>query len=360
MSDTPLPTGPLFDINQFEQVSGIVESEFVVEEKLVEHGIATFYVKLGNDSKNAFLRLVKKFDEMKLLPLLRRVNGRPVLRVIPKPATKPYRPIINILLLIATIGATLFSGYFLSLGLPQYIPNPYVGAAEFTVAILAILGAHEMGHKVAADRHGVEATYPYFIPGLPPIGTFGAVIQQKSLSPNKDALFDLGASGPVIGFIVTVVVTAIGVVLSPVVPASQVPPNTSPISVPILFDFLIALFKWPAMGNSVLLLHPVAFAGWVGMIVTMLNLLPTGMLDGGHTARSLLGDRALYVLTFFSLAVLLLFGYWLMFFFVLLLSVFKHPGPMDDVSKLSSSRKIFALVLIAIFLLSVVPLAPIF
>ncbi|MEM2102778.1 MAG: site-2 protease family protein [Candidatus Bathyarchaeia archaeon] len=360
MSDIPIPAEQLFDINQFERISSVVESEFPVEEKLVEHGVPTFYVKVGDNSKDAFLRLIKKFDEMKLLPLLRRINDRPVLRVVPKPATKPYRPIINILLLLATIVATFFSGYFLSLGLPEFIPNPYVGAAEFTVAILAILGAHEMGHKLAANKHGVEATYPYFIPGLPPIGTFGAVIQQKSLSPNKDALFDLGASGPVIGFLVTVVVTAVGVMLSPVIPASQVPPNTSTINVPILFDLFIAMLKWPTNGNSVLLLHPVAFAGWVGMIVTMLNLLPTGMLDGGHTARSLLGERALYVLTFLSLAVLLVMGYWLMFFFVLFLSFYKHPGPLDDVSKLSSGRKVFVFVLVAIFLLSVVPLATIF
>lgn len=230
------------------------------------------------------------------------------------------------------------------------------------MAILAILGAHEMGHKLTSDKHRVEATYPYFIPGIPPIGTFGAVIQQKSLSPNKDSLFDLGASGPVIGFIVTMIVTAIGVMLSPLVDASMLPSNTVSIEVPLLFRFFeTILVRAPAVsGDYSLLLHPVAFAGYVGMIVTTLNLLPTGMLDGGHTVRSLLGDKARWVLTFLSLGLLLVFGYWLMFFLVLFFSFIKHPGPLDDVSKLSTKRKVFALVLIVIFVLCLSPLESIF
>lgn len=358
MSDLPLPMGQGFGPDQFDPISDTVKSEFSVEEELLELGVPTFYVQLREDSKDAFLRLVAKLEKIKAVPILRRREDRNVLRVIPKPQTRPHRPTVNIVLLAATIATTFVSGYFLSSALPETIPNPYVGAVEFTVAILAILGAHEMGHKLTSDRHHVEATYPYFIPGLPPIGTFGAVIQQKSLSPNKDALFDLGASGPVIGFIVTIVVTAIGVMLSPIVKVSSLPSNTAVIQVPLLFEFLEKfLIKAPATpGIYSMLLHPVAFAGWVGFVVTMLNLLPTGMLDGGHTVRSLLGDRARWALTFFSFAVLLLFQYWVMLFFVLFLSFFRHPGPLDDVSKLSTGRKLFSLLLVAIFVLSVAPL----
>jgi membrane-associated protease RseP (regulator of RpoE activity) len=362
MSDTPQPKEPVFDINQFEQISRFVESEFSVEDKLVERGIPTFYVSVVEGSKDAFLRLVEKLDDMGFMPVLRRINERTVLRVVPKLPTRPNRLIINVILLVATIGTTFLSGYLLSLSSPR-IPDPYVGALEFTVALLAILGAHEMGHKLTSDKHRVEATYPYFIPGIPPIGTFGAVIQQKSLSPNKDALFDLGASGPVIGFIVTVVVTIFGIILSlPLVPEAQLPSNTVALEVPMLFNLLeVALVKAPATSGSYsLLLHPVAFAGYVGMIVTMLNLLPTGMLDGGHTVRSLLGERARVVLTFFSIAVLFVFQYWLMLFFVLFLSIYKHPGPLDDVSKLSTRRKIVALLLVAIFVLCLTPLQTVF
>jgi membrane-associated protease RseP (regulator of RpoE activity) len=357
MSDLPLPTEPMQDEAQFLQVSNMVESEFFVEDKLLELGVPTFYIKPGDDSKKAFLRLVGKLDEMKLVPVLRRAGERTVLRVVPKPPVRPYRPVINIILLIATIGTTFFSGYLLSAGIPEAIPNPFIGAVEFTVAILAILGGHEMGHKLAANKYKVEATYPYFIPGIPPIGTFGAVIQQKSLSPNKDSLFDLGASGPVIGFIIAVVVTAVGVLISPfLIPEG----NSVSIITPLLFDiFVVAFAKTPPAGQA-LFLHPVAFAGYVGMIVTTLNLLPTGMLDGGHTVRSLLGDKPRWALTFLSLALLLAFGYWLMFFLVLFFSLIKHPGPLDDVSKLSTKRKVFALVLVVIFVLCLSPLESLF
>jgi membrane-associated protease RseP (regulator of RpoE activity) len=159
----------------------------------------------------------------------------------------------------------------------------------------------------------------------------------------------------VIGFIVTIIVTAIGLVLSPVV--KTLPPNTTNIQVPILFEILRTTLVKSPVGGGYLLFHPIAFAGWVGMVVTMLNLLPTGMLDGGHTVRSLLGDKARWVLTFLSFAVLLYFGYWLMLFLVLFLSAFRHPGPLDDVSKLSTSRKISSLLLVAVFVLSIAPLA---
>ena len=358
MSDLPLPVNQGFGPDQFDAIGRIVQSEFAVEEELLELGVPTFYVQIREDSKDAFLRLIAKLEEVKGVPILRRREDRNVLRVIPKPQTRPYRPVINIVLLAATIVTTFISGYFLSAALPETLPNPYVGAVEFTVAILAILGAHEMGHKLTSDRHHVEATYPYFIPGLPPIGTFGAVIQQKSLSPNKDALFDLGASGPVIGFIVTIVVTIIGVMLSPIVEVSSLPSNTAVIQVPLLFEFLErVIVQAPATpGTYSMLFHPVAFAGWVGFIVTTLNLLPTAMLDGGHTVRSLLGDKARWGLTFLSFAVLLLFQYWVMLFFVLFLSFFRHPGPLDDVSKISMSRKLFSLLLVAIFVLSIAPL----
>lgn len=372
MSELPLPSAQGFDAVQFETISRAVESEFSVEDKMLELGVPTFYVKIRDDSKDAFLRLMPKLEEIGAIPVLRRQEDRTVLRVIPKPKVGKHRPIINILLLAATIVTTFVSGYGLSLGLlavsPGALPHPYVGAVEFTVAILAILGAHEMGHKLTSDRHHVEATYPYFIPGLPPIGTFGAVIQQKSLSPNKDALFDLGASGPVIGFIVTIVVTAIGVALSPLELTATLPPGTNPLQVPLLFQFFekVLVHAPTTSGDYSLLLHPVAFAGWVGMLVTMLNLLPTAMLDGGHTVRSLFGEitklekLAKWIFTFFSFAVLLLFGYWLMLIFVLFLSTFRHPGPLDDVSKLSAKRKIFSLLLIVIFVLSIAPLEPLF
>jgi len=330
----------------FEHLRGIVESEFTVEEGLMEYNVPTFYVGLGQGSKKAFLRLVKRLDSLGFVPVLRDKEGKVVLQVVRKPPVKSSRKIINWVLFLATIGTTLVTGYFLSLGLM----NPLEGAVMFAVALLAILGSHEMGHTLAAKTHGIESTLPYFIPGPPwpfGIGTFGAVIQQKSLAPNRDALFDLGASGPIVGFVVTVLVTIIGLQMSSVEPP---PPEALYIPVPLLFQFIAeALLNPPP--NMAVMIHPVAFAGWVGMLVTTLNLVPIGMFDGGHAVRSLLGQKAQSALSFISIMILLLLGQFIMAILAFTLSLHKHPGPLDDISKLTVGRKLATIALVLIFAL---------
>ena len=332
----------------FEEVQVMVESEFDVEESFVEHGVPTFYVRYREDSKEAFLRLMKRLDSLELLPFLRQKDEKVVLRIMAKPPTKPNRNIVNIALFCATLGTVFVSGYFLS-------SSDILGALLFTGAIMVILGTHEMGHKLLADKHDVDATYPYFIPGLPfpyGIGTFGALIRQKALPPNKDALFDIGFTGPVAGFIIAAIVALIGIQLSTYVPLD---PDVSYISVPLLFQFIVMLFP-PSGAGEMIQLHPVAFAGWVGMVVTMLNLVPSGMFDGGHVSRSVLGDRAHQIISYAGIALLAIIGWWTMAVLAIFFSATRHPGPLDDVSKLTTRRKIGAIVLVAIFILSVVPM----
>ncbi|MGD8505217.1 MAG: site-2 protease family protein [Candidatus Bathyarchaeota archaeon] len=322
----------------------MVESQFGVEEGFVDRGVPTFYVRIRGDSKEAFLRLTQHLDSLRLIPVLRRKDERIVLRAIPKPSVKPSRNIINIALLLTTLGTVFLSGYLQS-------PD-IVGALMFTGAIMAILGSHEMGHKLIADRHAVEATYPYFIPGLPPIGTFGAVIQQKSLPPNRDALFDLGFAGPISGFIVSVAVALIGVQMSTL--TSELPEGATTIMVPRLFEFIVALFPPSGTGDWILL-HPVAFAGWVGMVITMLNLVPVGMFDGGHVVRGLVGERVHRILSFLGIVLLIIIWY-PMALIAIFFSFYRHPGPLDDVSQPTTLRKMAALGLIAVFILCVVPI----
>lgn len=336
----------LSSAGEFEQLRGIVESEFTIEEGLMEYNVPTFYLRLGQDPKKAFLGLVKRLDAFGFVPVLRDREGKIVLQVVRKPLLKSSRKIINWVLFLATIGTTLVTGYFLSLGLV----NPLEGAVMFTVALLAILGSHEMGHTLAAKIHGVESTPPYFIPGPPwpfGIGTFGAVIQQKSLAPNRDALFDLGASGPIVGFIVTVLVTMIGLRMSSVEP---LPEEAFIIPVPLLFRFIAETLLSPPP-NMAVMLHPVAFAGWVGMLVTTLNLVPIGMFDGGHAVRGLLDQKARNALTFISIIILLILGQFIMAILAFLLSMHRHPGPLDDVSKLTVGRKLATVMLVLIFVL---------
>jgi membrane-associated protease RseP (regulator of RpoE activity) len=258
-------------------------------------------------------------------------------------------------LFFATVVTTFVTGYFLSGG----VVNPVVGGAAFTVAILAVLGTHEMGHKLTARRRGIAATSPYFIPGPPPFGTFGAVIMQRSLPPNRDALFDVGAAGPVAGFVVATVVSAVGLTL--LVPSPAV--EATGIGVPVLWLLLerfLSVFNLipAAPPGGILLLHPVAFAGWVGILVTMLNLLPAAMLDGGHVARSTVGEKLRYVLTVLSILYLVVEEFYPMAVLVFLISLYKHPGPLDDVSSLSLGRKVLSIALVGIFVLCVIPSSP--
>lgn len=279
-----------------------------------------------------------------------------MLQVVAKPSIKPGNPLINIVLLVATVGTTLFTGFILS----GDAIDPFIGAVMFSIAIMSILGAHEMGHKLTANRHGIEATYPYFIPGFPPIGTFGAVIQQKSLAPNRDALFDLGFSGPIIGFLLAVVVSVVGLPMSNVIWVGELPLGT--IQPPILLDFLASIllkFGPVSSGYVLIVLHPVAYAGYIGMVVTMLNLMPVGQLDGGHVSQVLLGERARAIVSTVAI-IALLFVAWPMALLAYFLSRVKHPDALDAVSPVSRARKFASIVLIVVFVLSVAPVASLF
>jgi len=338
----------------FEKLTTIVSAEFQVEEALMEHNVPTYYLEQPQETKQAFLRLLKNLETMNLIAFLRRRDERIVLKIVPKPPVKPSNILVNWLLFFATIGTTFITGYMLSVDLI----NPVIGGVSFTIAIMAVLGTHEMGHKLTADKKEMEATPPYFIPGPPPIlggiGTFGAVIMQKSLPPNKDALFDVGSSGPIVGFIIAAIVIAVGSTMA--IPALE-PEEYIILPTPLLSILIRGLLQNFGMMPSLLqgqllFMHPVGFAGWVGMVITMLNLLPAAMLDGGHIARSLAGEKTRIALTAVSILLLILSDFWLMAIFVLFLATQKHPGPLDDVSNLSTGRKLLTVLLVAIFVLS--------
>lgn len=353
---------PAVPRDAFENVKSIVTSHFQIEEALLEHGIPTFYLIRGQETKKPFLALLERLRSLNQIALLRQMDGRTVLRVIPKPEVKPSNILVNWLLLFATMATTFYTGYLLSSGAAEsgMVIDPVLGGVAFMAAIMAVLGTHEMGHKLFANRNKMEATSPYFIPGPPPIiggfGTFGAVIMQKSLPPNRDALFDIGSSGPITGFIVATAVAVIGFPFSSYVLINSGEPSLPP---PLLFSIIELFFHpsglipTPGPGQVVgIALHPVLFAGWVGMIVTMLNLLPTGMLDGGHVAQAVLRGKFRWAFLALSVVYLVFTGFIPMAILVLFLSMYKHPGPLDDVSSLSLGRRLLVIGLIAIFVLS--------
>lgn len=358
-SPTDFPIEPTSPITRFEEIRNIVESEFAIEEGFVEHNIPTFYVQIREDSKEAFLKLLNQLEPIGFIATLRKRDDKALLRILGKPYVKPSRPLINWVLLFATLGTVLIAGYWNALA--QGLPDPLVGAVMFAGAMMGILGSHEMGHKLLADSHHVEATYPYFIPGPPPLGTFGAVIQQKSLPPNKDSLFDVGVAGPIVGFLLAIVITMIGVPLSTFI---RILPTDPTLGTPMLFLFIERLFPPgaplpPPEPGTVLavVLHPVAFAGWVGMVITMLNLIPAGMLDGGHVTRSFLNNKIRTALALAAVALLFILNLYVWAMIALFFSLYRHPGPLDDVSKATTKRKLAAIALLVVFIICI-PLPP--
>jgi membrane-associated protease RseP (regulator of RpoE activity) len=345
-----------FQQADFEKITHLVTAEFQVQEALIQEGTPTYYLMWPQETKQAFLRLLKKLEEMKLIAFLRKIDGRIALRVAPKPPVKPSNPRTYWILFFATVLTTFITGYY---GFQESGMDPLISGAIFSASILTVLGVHEMGHKVTANRKKIEATSPYFIPGPPPLGTLGAVIMQKSLPPNRDALFDIGANGPISGFVVALIFSAIGLTL--LIPTTMQPDagglNLIPVSWLLLMPALSSLNLIPQLAppNNAWALHPIAWAGWAGMVVTMLNLLPAAMLDGGHVARSTIAnDKLRLIFTFASVALLLFSGteFIIMAFLIVFMSMFRHPGPLDDVSTLSRNRKLLTIALVACFILA--------
>jgi len=365
MSEPQKRAGKSISQAEFEQFTQLVSSEFKVSASLLDFEVPTYYLKQPQETKQAFLRLLKKLEPTDNVAILRkheRLQDLIVLRILPKPPARQFNVIVNWILFFATIATTFVTGYLISLEIIELAGNkldPVVGGIAFTVAIMVVLASHEWGHKLFANKRKVDATPPYFIPGLPPLlgifglGTYGAVIFQKSTPANRDSLFDISSSGPLAGFIAATIVTAIGLTLSiPIRPPERnVLPPPTPLFI-LLYGVLNFLRAPQLPSSNILLLHPIALAGWVGLLITMLNLLPVAMLDGGHVVKSLTNENIRGVLTALTLVLLTLKGFWLMIILVLLMSTFELPGPLDDVSSLSKGRKLFTIVLVAIFILS--------
>ena len=221
--------------------------------------------------------------------------GESVLVARPRSVGVDGIPWTNVILLVATVLSTLLVGATTWYRIPLSAgPVAMLEAWPFVVAILGVLGVHELGHYVMSQYHDVDATLPYFIPFPSVIGSMGAVIRMKGRIPDRKALFDIGVAGPLAGLVATVVVTAIGLQLDPL-PVQEATSQEAGTFIRFNNPALLVLVA-EATGTAGELaangsVHPVVFGGWVGMLVTVLNLLPVGQLDGGHMLRAVLGRR---------------------------------------------------------------------
>lgn len=356
--EEPIPQELMHKIKEFYEIGDILRQEG----NLVAFEV--YSIKEEN-----FEKVLKELEVLGYWAALKKRNGKIVLYVFPAQPVKEENPLIGIMLFIATLISTFGAGYLLSLGyvqaLDQYnlpgIRNIYLNALAFSISIIAILGTHEMGHKIAATLHGVKSTFPYFIPFPSFIGTMGAVIRVKSPIPTRNAAIDLGVSGPLAGFLVALPVSLIGLKLSLILPASLVNLKEGGIifGTNLFFMILERYFLHLSEGN-VILFHPVAIAGWVGILVTFLNLVPAAQLDGGHIARAFLNEKMHAYLTFglgFALIALsyLWVGWLIWGGIILLMGRIGNPGALDEVTPVSFKRKILAIIVLLIFILSATP-----
>jgi len=359
-----------------------IESLFHVSERFFYRDKPTYVVgpKGTGDTKllmkGAFRQLVDDLRPLGFLPTLTREIDKYVISLNRARPPSPSKGNRNLILFVITSCTIFLDGYLRSNNPVLYNvlmkDTPiYVNALYFTLAILAIFGVHELGHKAVTIIKGVEASMPYFIPAPPGMGgTFGAVITQKEPPTNRDDLFDLGLSGPLVGFLVTIIVAVVGLRLSFVVPVEEVSnwmaayPEVrfQSIPFPLLLDYLAAIFR-PTPEGMVLLLHPVAFAAWVGCLVTYINLIPAWQLDGGHISRAMLGRSYHRVMSVVGIILMLFSGYFIMAvmiaFFMMRTPQDAADGPLDDISPLSRSRKLLVLVYVAIMALTLVSLFPV-
>ncbi len=237
-------------------------------------------------------------------------------------------------------------------------PSAWLGGLAFSLTLLTILLAHEMGHYIACRRYGLDASLPYFMPFPSLIGTLGAFIRIRSPIYSRRVLFDVGVAGPLAGFAFTLPAAAAGFAMSRVVPGIAGRGDLS-FGTPPLFAILQEMF-FPGSAAADLSLHPVARAAWVGVFATALNLLPIGQLDGGHIVYAFFGDRHRILSRVFALALVplgLFYWPWLVWAAVLFFFGSRHPVIYDH-SELGPVRRRLGVAALAVFLLCFM-LAPI-
>lgn len=271
-----------------------------------------------------------------------------------KKHTGPY---LHLLLFVITLFTTLIAGAIQRGVNPLQDPLSLWKGIPFSFTLLLILGTHELGHYLMSRRHHVDVTLPYFIPAPSFIGTFGAVIKMKSPMYDRRTLLDVGAAGPLAGIAVAIPLLMIGLFLSDIVPYTS--DQGIRLGNCILFSFLNWVVNGSMPANASLVLHPIAFSGWIGLLVTSLNLIPVGQLDGGHVAYAILGPKQHNVARFF-MGVLLILGIvgwtgWLVWFALLMIIGIYHPPVVHDWIPLDRKRKIAGWIALLVFIITFMP-----
>jgi len=330
-------------VNSIFEVSDFTKAEFSLEFRIEDL-----------EFKSKFEDLARKLENVSYVCKLQEMNGTKYI-IIQKFTPKKQRKWLSTawtprILFAIVISFVMVDGYYRTSGTNSIVEigDPLEMAAVYTLSLLGILGIHELGHIIAARIHKLKTTWPYFIPGLPIIGipTFGAFIQSKGLTINREILFDVAIAGPIAGLVIAVIVSIYGAYTAPILDqaiAAELFAESKLIEwnmgEPLLMTASLAMFGKGGAGHEVIM-TPIMFAAWIGFLITFLNLLPAWQLDGGHMARTLLGSQMHRYATYGSMAILVLLNYWLMAILILVMSS-RNPSasPLDDISPLSRNRK---------------------
>lgn len=361
---------------QFDESAGeqILRHQLIVDPSSRLTGV--FEGRLSIDSEAAYDQLDELFKSINHTPVFRQDGAKQYIYAVTGRSNPPPRSAtLNIILFVVTVISVLMVGaeleiYHLAssneaaLALFDNFMLEIWRGFPYAASILLILGAHEMGHYFAAKRHKLAVTLPYFIPAPPGIvptfiGTFGAFIQLRAPIKNRKVLLDVGAAGPLIGLAFAVPILLIGLATSPIVafePGELYSLEGS--------SLLYALSKFIIFGRVLpsgvddVFLNQLAQAGWTGLLITAINLIPIGQLDGGHLLYSLLGGwaRRLYYPMMLIILILGMINITWMFWFILLLLFGRlYAVPLDDITPLDPRRKFIAILGLFVFVVAFVP-----
>jgi membrane-associated protease RseP (regulator of RpoE activity) len=325
----------------------------------------------------------RQFGDRFLVVLQEGANGKPFFALVTNPRSKKYtdrgeqevltRPLLAGGLFLATFCTTCLAWLQISGQLDggksiQLSPDVLAQGLPYALVLLLILGVHELAHYLTARRHRIRATLPYFIPVLPlpwfPFGTFGAFIQIRSPIPNRKALFDVGFSGPIMGFILALPLLMWGLAHSEVVSLPQQPNLFNVQAFDPRFSLLFALVAKLMLGGALtsgmaVKMHPVAVASSLGLVVTAFNLMPVGQLDGGHIVHAMFGQRTGAMIGQVARLLLLLLSFaqrYLMLWAIVLFLIPTNDEPaLNDVTELDNRRDLLGILSLALLLLIILP-----
>lgn len=361
---------PVVSLEKVEKMRRGMAHLFLVGDTTLDEphkGFVRYRGRFLVDSATCFDELRAIFEAEGFTPTVREdENGRIAIVGIPQVFNPPASNwIINLALFLVTVAATLFTGAAYNATNMDQIWEIWRGW-PFSLSIMLILGAHELGHYFVARYHNVAVTLPYFIP-LPlisPIGTMGAFIRIKAPIQNKRALFDIGVAGPLAGLVFALPILLYGLATSELGPPSTV----GYLEGNSIFYYLAkyAFFgQFLPNATADVYLNQVAWAGWVGLLVTALNLMPVGQLDGGHIVYSLIGIKArrLFMPVIVILGALTISSFfidntftWGIWILLLLFFGRVHAEPLDDVTPLDPRRRWLGIATMVIFVLIFVPI----